>query len=421
MVRLISATIVLSAVYTSQASEFAGEYHVSAPVTAPTRLDFVFPLANQSPKETPQDWLRDYKSADQRFELYLPANYDKSRLWPVVIFISPGNKAMGWRAWQRVCEQEGIIFAGPHDAGNSTDMRRRVRIVLDVLDEVRRKYNVDPDRTYITGFSGGGRIACAIGFSLPELFGGVVPICAAGQLRDETWLQHRVIDRLSVAAVTGETDFNRGEVERFRGPLLSHVGVRSKVWVVPKLGHAVPSDGTLSDVFKWLDQGVENRRKLAEKWPAIRAAQATMSRDAMAKHLLAEAKQRTSRPENVKLLYSGLMLMKGVYTRWPDLPEAAEAKQTLVKFDGDANAKWQDEDIAHQRLFLVARARSLDAYASGPLPKQYLAQRPQMAEAAVRLWKMVIDDGQNKKAVEEGKLRIPALVKFLRDTKNENE
>lgn len=159
-------------------------------------------------------------------------------------------------------------LASPHGAGNNTDSRKRVRIILDVLDVLRREYRVDPDRTYIAGFSGGGRIACAIGYSLPEYFGGVIPIYAAGDLREESWLRQRVIDRLSVAHLTGETDFNRGEVERFRGPILASVGVRSKVWVASKTGHAIPATALLTDAVEWLDDGLPARRKLAKDFPA---------------------------------------------------------------------------------------------------------------------------------------------------------
>ena len=42
-----------------------------------------------------------------------------------------------------------------------------------------------------TGFSGGGRVACNIAFSLPEYFGGVIPIGSAGELRPENWLRKR--------------------------------------------------------------------------------------------------------------------------------------------------------------------------------------------------------------------------------------
>ena len=245
-------------------------------VSAATRIDWVFALSNQSPAEPPADWLPKYDSTAQSYELYVPKIKKGSP--GLILFISPGERSMGLDALRKVCDDHNLIFASPNDAGNNTDSRQRVRIVLDVLDDVRKEYQVDPDRTYIAGFSGGGRIACAIGFSLPEYFGGVIPICAAGELREESWLRQRVIDRLSVAHVTGETDFNRGEVKRFRGPILSAVGVRSKVWVAPKTGHAIPSTSVLAEAVVWLDAGQPVRRKLAKDHPASRAYLSTHQR-----------------------------------------------------------------------------------------------------------------------------------------------
>src|SRR6185436_911045 len=98
-----------------------------------------------------------------------------------------------------------------------------------------------------------GRVACGIAFALPELFGGVIPVCASGDLREEPWLRHRVIDRLSIAMITGTGDFNRGEVERFRGPMLTDMGVRTKVTVVERLGHGIPDGRTFTELIEWLD------------------------------------------------------------------------------------------------------------------------------------------------------------------------
>ena len=63
---------------------------------------------------------------------------------------------MGQRFLREACAKSGFILAGPRAAGNRCPIRKRVRIVLDVLDDVRRRYRTDPDRTYIAGFSGGG-------------------------------------------------------------------------------------------------------------------------------------------------------------------------------------------------------------------------------------------------------------------------
>ena len=400
---------------TVPAARCAGEvrrgYHDHVAVEQPTRIDWVFALANQSPAAPPADWLPDFDSKQQTYELFVPPTYRSNKPAPFILFISPSDRAMGYQAWRATCAAQGAIFAGPHGAGNRCSMQQRVRIVLDVLDDVRRHYRIDPDRTYISGFSGGGRVACAIGFSLPEYFGGVIPICAGGELREESWLRQRVIDRLSVAHLTGENDFNRSEVERFRNPLLAGVGVRSRVWVVPKLGHAVPPAKWLTEAFEWVDESAAKRAKLARQYPTMRAdGDHPPSREAFAAALLKEAKTRLQAQAT---RYSGLMQLKGVLVRWPDLPQAAEAKRLLLRFEQGADRSWEEEDIAEQRRFLTVRVRALDAYATGPLPKQYEGQRAAMARAALDLWQIVLNDGQDAQAVADAKQRLPILQKLI--------
>ena len=393
------------------ASLASAQYRANEKVSAATRLDFVYPLANQSPRKTPKDWLTaDYDSKSQTYELFLPAKLDKSKPSPCIIFISPSDQAVGYRSFAKVCRARGVILASPHKAGNRCPIRQRVRIVLDVIDDVRRKHNIDPDRTYIGGFSGGARIACAIAFALPESFGGVIPICAGGDLRRESYLRHRVIDRLSVAHMTGTGDFNRGEVELFRHGMLKEVGVRSRVWVVKGLGHGIPSTTQLTAALKWLDEGAKKRQLLAKRYASTRLDRdKSPSREEFAKQLAADAKLRLKKPGT---LHSGLMLLKGIYVRWQDLPTGLAAKQILLRYQ-QSNQQWQKQDVAEQRNFLIARARALDAYATSKLPKQYEKQRPDMLKAAIQLWQLVIRDGQDIKATGLAKKRVPILKKRL--------
>jgi predicted esterase len=369
-------------------------------------------LSNRSLPRPPADWLpADYDSAKQSYELFVPQRPDPKAPLPVVLYISPANQAAGWKSFEGPCKQMGFLFAGVRDAGNDVPIKKRVRIVLDVLDDVRRQFPTDPDRTYLAGFSGGGRIACAIGFALPDVCGGVLPICAAGDLREETWLRQRVIDRLSVAALTGQNDFNRGEVERWRVPFLQAVGVRARSWVEPNLGHGIPGEKTLAEALRWLDEAAPKRRELARAYPAMRlAADAAPGREEQAKALLAEGKERLKKPAT---LYSGLMLLQGCMARWPDLPAGEEAKKILLEYDARPEKPWEADDIAEQRRFLIARARSLDAYASGDLPPQYIKQRPDMLKQAIELWKQVQADGPDTEAGRQAAKRIPELEKLL--------
>jgi hypothetical protein len=381
-------------------------------VSAATRLDWTFALANQSIDPPPADWLPgDFDSRKHSYELFVPPDYSPKQVYPVFLFVSAGNDPSGWKQWEPVCKQHGVIFASPYNAGNNCPPRQRVRIVLDVLDDLRRLYRVDADRTYLSGFSGGARIACGIAFALPEYFGGLVPVCAGGNLREESWLRQRVVDRLSVALVTGETDFNRGEVERFRGPLLQEVGVRCKVWLVPKMGHAIPAGAALPEVFRWLEEALKARQDRAQRWPASRiAGDASPDRANWAGALLAEAKQRLQKKET---LYSGLMQLKGCLTRWDGLAAAAEAKKILLDYDARPERPWEADDLAEQRRFLIATARSLSAYATGPLSPQYVKQREQMTRQALELWQKVLADDPQSATAPEARKRIAELEKNL--------
>ncbi|MFP6762062.1 MAG: hypothetical protein VB858_00545 [Planctomycetaceae bacterium] len=379
-------------------------------VTAATRLDWMSALANQSPSEVPAGWLSGYDSQQQTYELSVPPAVAARKQLSLIVFIPPSARSNISRHWGTVCRKRGVLLAGVHAAGNSVDMPGRVRIVMDVLDDIRRRFPVDPDRTYLAGFSGGGRVACSIAFALPEYFGGVIPVCAGGSLRPESWLRQRVIERLSIAQLTGEKDFNRGECERLHQTEMDEIGVRCRTWVTPGLGHGIPDGNVLQAALGWLEEGLADRRRVSAEWPASSQA-AALTREERAAALLAEGRLRL---KTEQLFYSGLMQIKGVHVRWNDLPQAKMARQILIAAQTDSGLSWEQQDIAEQRRFLIARARAVDAYASGPLPGQYAQQKSSMLKTAVQLWEQVVQDGQDASALAEAARRLPVLRKILR-------
>jgi dipeptidyl aminopeptidase/acylaminoacyl peptidase len=389
----------------------AAGYHGRVRVAAPTRLDWTFAASNRSQAEPPAKWLGDYDSAKQEYELFVPARRDRKARLPLIVFISASNDPAGWRHFQRLCKARGFLFAGPRGAGNDCPEPKRARIVLDVLDDVRRHYPTDPDRTYLAGVSGGARMACAIAFALPEHFGGVLSLIAGGDLRQEPWLRQRVIDRLSVALLTGTKDFNHGEVTRWRGPQLQEVGVQARVWVQPGLGHAIPAEKYLGEALRWLDDGLKARRDLARRYPASRVAgDKGPGREALARALLDEGRGRLAKKET---LYSGLMQLKGCHERWPDLEAGRAAEKILLEYQEKPERPWEADDVAEQRRFLVAQARALDRYVSVPLEAPYAKMRPGLARRAIALWERVERDSPDSPAGKEAKKRIPELRKLL--------
>src|SRR5262245_56272303 len=72
-------------------------------VDTPTRLPWDFVAASFGPEAARLP--RDFDSRRQRYQLFVPAKYTKAKSWPLVVFISPGDDPLGWKAWQKVCEE----------------------------------------------------------------------------------------------------------------------------------------------------------------------------------------------------------------------------------------------------------------------------------------------------------------------------
>lgn len=295
-------------------------------VGAATRLDWAF--AAQGFGKDSAKLSAAFDSTKQRYQLFVPKDYKNDKTWPLVLFISPGDQPMGWNAWRRICEGEGMLFASPFAAGNNVPAAQRVRIVLDVLDDIRRNSRIDPEQTYLSGFSGGGRMACAIGFALPEYFGGVVPICGTNPPPGQAYLRHEVEERLAVALVTGEKDFNRKENEVYMAPWLADLGVPSKLWIVPKMGHEIPSAAVIDEVYAWLKADLPRRQKAVEMRPklAVKSDEAPGGQE-LAKRWLDQA-QADLRDE--KRVWRGVALLQGVTQRFSKT-NAAQKSAALLK------------------------------------------------------------------------------------------
>jgi predicted esterase len=332
----------------------------------------------------------DYDSRQQRYLLYVPPSYHKAKSWPLVVFISPGDDPMGWRFWQKICVKESLLFCAPYQAGNNCPVGRRTRIVLDMLDDVRRHYRIDPEQTYLTGFSGGGRMACTIAFALPEYFGGIMPVCGTNPPPTLTYLRHRAQDRLSVAYVTGATDFNRKENEDYMEPYVRELGIRTRLWVVPKMGHGIPGPDVLGEAYHWLAEDVKRRRADAAALPGLSVkADATPTPAQQAGRQVETAEAELKTPERA---WRGVALLKGVRARWPKSDASARAVSLLKEIQEDAKLleRIEDQGGTDERRSLLAQAKGLERF----------GQKAKALEAWRLLLKLHPDTPAGKQAAE---------------------
>jgi pimeloyl-ACP methyl ester carboxylesterase len=119
--------------------------------------------------------------------LQLPPDYHHQRSYPV-LFLLHGGRDTAETTLQRFSEEaarHGFILAAPLWTGKNgvkakgqPGVAKGNALVGDSLRDLRRRFNVDSDRVFLFGFQEGGTLAFDVGLGHPDLFAGVVPMCA---------------------------------------------------------------------------------------------------------------------------------------------------------------------------------------------------------------------------------------------------
>jgi len=139
------------------------------------------------------------------YHLYIPTHYNPRRSYPLVMTAQgtfPFDQAQSQRdRWVEVAERYGLIICSPDfDGANGMlaippdkpppELVRDDQATMAILNEVRRRYNIDPDAIMITGWSGGGYPAHYIGLHHPDVFR-----CIVG--RTANFNEHLVSDEVA--------------------------------------------------------------------------------------------------------------------------------------------------------------------------------------------------------------------------------
>jgi|GEM_PF-865266 len=133
----------------------------------------------------PREKMRAYDPADHEFQLVVPEDYDGSEDYGLLVYIHPENRVMinshvfyGTKIKDLVAKRK-LIWVSFKDAGNGVMPNIRLGLALDAVHNVKQRYRIDSDRTYVSGLSGGGRMSCMAGMYYPQVFKGIAPICGS--------------------------------------------------------------------------------------------------------------------------------------------------------------------------------------------------------------------------------------------------
>ncbi|OHB60082.1 MAG: phospholipase [Planctomycetes bacterium RBG_13_46_10] len=130
------------------------------------------------------------KTLNCQYLLFLPEGYEnKQQRWPMILFLhgagERGNdlNLVKKHGLPKIIEQQKdfpFIVVSPQ-CPQGQWWTEKVEVLINLLDEIVNRYNVDTERIYLTGLSMGGYGTWTLAAAYPERFAAIAPICGGGE------------------------------------------------------------------------------------------------------------------------------------------------------------------------------------------------------------------------------------------------
>ena len=159
-----------------------------APVILAAGVMLVVPARPEARQETGfLDRTIRLDGATHRYQVYVPAEYSKSKRWPVILFLhGSGERGADGRlqtevglgtALRRTSDRYPAIVVFPQAPADDRWPGPASRLALATLDQTAKEFRTDPDRTYLAGISMGGNGAWYLAYRFPERFAATIVVC----------------------------------------------------------------------------------------------------------------------------------------------------------------------------------------------------------------------------------------------------
>jgi dienelactone hydrolase len=226
----------------------------------------------------------------QSYALYLPSAYSPDRRWPVIYAFDAGGRGRtAVEVYQSAAEKYGYIVAASNNSKNgpaSIQTEASQAVWLDT----HRRFSIDKNRVYTTGFSGGARAATSFAlYCYTCAVAGVIAQGAGYPVMDRK--TPPINDHFAYYVAIGDVDFNFPEIMTLRRKK-DEQGMSFKIKVYPGQHQWAPP-AIAEDAIEWMEikamqSGVEKVnavfvRRIFERTQA-EAAQAERVGDALGQY-----------------------------------------------------------------------------------------------------------------------------------------
>ncbi len=142
----------------------------------------------------------------ETFEVYVPPDYSPDEPYGLLVWINAIDHGRAFDHYQPVLDRHRLIWIGANRSGNNHDTLRRMALAMDGAFNILQRYSIDPDRVYISGYSGGGRVASLLAPTHPEVFRGATYFLGCNKPKGKVTKDAK--QQMRFVHVTGDEDFN---------------------------------------------------------------------------------------------------------------------------------------------------------------------------------------------------------------------
>ena len=186
--------------------------------------------------------LKCLKDATQSYALYLPSTYSADRQWSLLVGFHPGARGRAIvEKYQAAAEQYGYIVAASNTSRNGP-WSVSYAAVRAMLPDLESRFSLNPKRIYLTGHSGGARVAMQVALGTSNIAG---VIASSGGYPDS---QPRTRVNFAVFGTAGTEDFNYIEMRMLDRKLASPHRL-----AVFSGGHTLPPDDVALEAIEWME------------------------------------------------------------------------------------------------------------------------------------------------------------------------
>ena len=201
-----------------------------------------------------------FEIQQETYEVYIPTKYTGNESYGLIVYISASNSGKPPNSYLPIFDDNRLIYIAANLSGNiENPIERRIPLALHAVENMREIYNIDENRVYISGFSGGAKVATYLGVGYGDVFNGTLFIAGSKTLSNqqiqipEAKLKREILENNCFVFLTGKKDFNRREIKTHYYEFRKFGFQNTTLVDSPSMAHKEPSTPVFRRAVKALD------------------------------------------------------------------------------------------------------------------------------------------------------------------------